>query len=193
MIYRYWIVLLYACVNLSFALDVQLVKKYYFVDPEQFTGITHSVGSASIIDNKSIGLHAVASYSASVAIKMIHVQNNLGMCHTDKFELQLNGVMMLPKLKMGNYLLTTRQNFDEEYLRLQQHEYEHEAIWESALLEFEQNIRALKINDNNECGKLIDEINQKMAITLSDIIQKNIQFDCTSYGYRLGLKECTSK
>lgn len=189
MIYRY-LVAIVGLFNLSHALDVQLVKKHYDVDPENIIGINHSIGTASIIGNEK-GLNSIGSYTASTAIKLIHIKHHEGVCYADKFELELKGVMTLPRLKMGNYLLTVRQAFEEEYLHLQAHEYQHEDLWKNSLVKFEKDIKALKIQDNEECTYLINEINQKMALTLSDIIQKNIQFDCNSYGYQLGLPECT--
>lgn len=190
MIYRYLTALLFAFMDLGFALEVQLIKKHYEIDPENFKGITHSIGTASIIVDDNVGLHTAASYTASVSIKNIHVKHDAGVCYADKFELRLKGVMMLPRLKMGNYLLTTRQAFEEEYLTLKAHEHEHEELWKNSLLVFEKNVKKLKIKDNEECTYLIDEINQRMILTLSDIIRKNIQFDCNAYGYQLGLPEC---
>lgn len=182
--------LIFFSINICFSLEVQLTKEYYNVGPGNIGDVNHPITMISKAGIKHFGYNSIGSYTALTEIKTLNINYENGMCYTEKFELMLKGVMILPRLKMGNYLLKIRQAFEEESERLQVHEYEHEQIWKQSLNDFETKIRKLRIEDNEQCFRLIDEVNQKMALTLSEIMQKNIQFDCVEYGYQLDLAEC---
>lgn len=177
-------------VSLAEGLEINLTKEYYDVAPNHAETIQLAMMGASRWSDINSQNHTVGSYEASTMISRMQLAYDNGQCKAKIFEMKLNGVMTLPRLKMGNYPLKIRQAFEEERSLLEQHERVHESIWQNSLQKFEQAVLSLNIVDNMSCDILINEINQKMTKVLDEIMHKNLEFDCLSYGSHLQLTEC---
>ena len=177
-------------VNFAKGLEVNLTKEYYDIAPDNADMIRLAMMEASHLSNSANGNHAVGGYEASTMISRMNLVHDDGQCKAKTFEMQLNGVMTLPRLKMGNYPLKIRQTFENEQIKLEEHESIHAEIWQNSLKDFEANIRDITIEDNENCDQLISEINQEMAKVLDKILYQNLEFDCISYGDQLKLAQC---
>lgn len=176
--------------NLAEGLEINLTKEYYDVVPDDVETISLAMMEASHLSDSNSQNHTVGGYEASTTIGRMEIIHHEGRCKAKIFEMKLNGEITLPRLKMGNYPLKIRQAFEEERSLLEQHERVHESIWQNSLQKFEQEIRSLHIVDDESCDVLINEINQKMSKVLDEIMHKNLEFDCLSYGGHLQLTEC---
>lgn len=184
-----WLILLLGLVPAS-ALETHLEKQYYDVAPTSETQLKQEIRTASPLHEIEFEHQSTAEYEASTTIRRMNLVHHEGKCQAKVFEMQLNGTMILPRLTMGNYSLKIRQAFEEAYEDLEQHERVHEQIWQTALKQFERDIRGLILPDNEYCDDLITEINQKMSKVLDEIMVKNMEFDCASYGDYLQLAQC---
>lgn len=177
-------------VNFAEGLEINLTKEYYDVAPVNAEMIRLAMMEASHLSDSTDGNHTVGGYEASVMISRMNLAHHNGHCKAKTFEMELNGVMTLPRLKMGSYALKIRQAFEKEQAELEEHEKFHEKIWQDFLRNFEQDILGLAVKDNESCDQLIDEINQEMAKVLDEILYQNLEFDCISYGDQLKLAQC---
>lgn len=177
-------------VNFADGLEINLTKEYYDVAPDNAEMIRLAMMEASHLSDSVDGNHTVGGYEASTMISRMNLVHNDGQCRAKVFEMKLNGVMTLPRLKMGNYPLKIRQTFEDEQLQLEEHENIHAEIWQDSLKDFEEKIRGINIQDNENCDQLINEINQEMAKVLDIILYQNLEFDCISYGEQLKLSQC---
>ena len=176
--------------NFAVGLDVNLTKEYYDIAADNAEMIRLAMMEASHLSDSVDGNHTVGGYEASTMISRMNLVHNDGQCRAKVFEMKLNGVMTLPRLKMGNYPLKIRQTFEDEQLQLEEHENIHAEIWQNSLKEFEAKIRNITTKDNENCDQLISEINQEMAKVLDEILYQNLEFDCISYGDQLKLSQC---
>lgn len=187
----YIYVLLSYVINFSWALEVRIEKAYYDVAPTSAEEVYQQIILSSPFNHDdSESYQTIGGYEASTIIKKMDLVYADGFCHAETFEMTLNGLITLPRLKMDNYSLKIRQAFEEQLQYLEEHEKVHEEIWKEHLAEFEREIKSSSVQDNESCEGLIDEINQKMVETLDAIMTKNIQFDCISYGKRLDMMKC---
>lgn len=177
-------------VNFADGLEINLTKEYYDIAPDNTEMIRLAMMEASHLSDSVDGNHIVGGYEASTMISRMNLVHNDGQCRAKVFEMKLNGVMTLPRLKMGNYPLKIRQTFEDEQLQLEEHENIHAEIWQDSLKDFEEKIRGINIQDNENCDQLINEINQEMAKVLNEILYQNLEFDCISYGDQLKLSQC---
>lgn len=180
-----WIVL-----QVAYALEVHLTKEYYDIVPTNAGSIQLAMIKASHWPDSKNGHHTVGGYEASATVRRMDVVYENGRCQAKTFEMQLNGTMTLPRLKMGNYSLKIRQAFNDELKLLVEHENEHANIWRVALQNFETKIQGINVIDNARCDQLIHEINQEMSKVLDEVWYRNLEFDCLSYGDRLNLPQC---
>ena len=176
--------------NLTYGLEVNLTHQYYDVAPKHSGEIRAAMMAASPLGEANHSHHTIGSYEASVTVGRMSIIYNNGQCQVPVFDVQLNGTMTLPRLKMGNYPLKIRQAFEDELLLLENHEYMHAKIWQAAVQDFERKIRHTVMKDNQACDHLINEINQEMDKVLSDVLSQNLALDCRSYGDQLGFSEC---
>lgn len=176
--------------NLAEGLEINLTKEYYDVAPDDAETIQLAMMKASHLGDVNSQNHTVGGYEASTMISRMQLAHDNGQCKAKIFEMKLNGVMTLPRLKMGNYSLKIRQTFEYEQIALEEHENVHAEIWQSSLKNFEEKIRSMIIQDNENCDQLINEINQEMAKVLDEILYRNLEFDCISYGDQLNLAQC---
>lgn len=176
--------------HLSFALKVSLEKTYYQIAPTDATLLDEAMINSS--NKGSNHHHTVGGYTASAVIRTMSLVYHDQTCSVEKFEMNLKGIMLLPKLKIGNYALKVRQAFDDKLEHIMMHESEHERIWRLALLNFEESVRLMNGLDNPSCDALVDKINAEMLKTLQQIDHANILFDCVSYGDDLVLAQCAS-
>ncbi len=177
-------------VNFAEGLEVNLTKEYYDIAPANAEMIRLAMMEASHLSESTNDNHTVGGYEASTMISRMNLVHDNGQCKAKTFEMELNSVMTLPRLKMGNYPLKVRQTFENEQIKLEEHEKFHEKIWQDSLRNFEQDILGLAVKDNESCDQLIDEINQEMAKVLDEILYQNLEFDCISYGDQLKLAQC---
>ncbi len=187
------IIIILCCVislGLAHGLEVHLTKEYYDVDPDSVDSIQSAMMKASPFSDSNDDLHTIGSYEASTMVNKMHLIYDNGHCTASVFEMALNGTMTLPKLMKSDYSKNIQQSFEEMRYSLEQHEYVHEKIWQDALQNFEQKIRNTILIDNKQCDQLINEINQEMTKVLEDIMARNSEFDCASYGDQLNLSQC---
>lgn len=177
-------------INLAEGLEINLTKEYYDVAPDNVEMIRLAMMEASHLSDSTDEHHTVGGYEASATISRMNLVHDNGQCQAKAFEMKLNGVMILPRLKMGNYPLKIRQAFEDEQIELEEHENTHAEIWQNALKDFEEKVRSIKVEDNESCDQLINEINQEMAKVLDEIMYHNLEFDCISYGDQLNLAQC---
>lgn len=177
-------------INLAEGLDINLTKEYYDVVPDNVEMIRLAMMEASHLSDSTDEHHTVGGYEASATISRMNLVHDNGQCQAKIFEMKLNGVMTLPRLKMGNYPLKIRQTFEDEQIELEEHETVHAKIWQNSLKDFEEKIRGISIQDNKNCDQLISEINQEMSKVLDEILYQNLEFDCISYGDQLKLTQC---
>lgn len=174
----------------AFALEVTLRKDYYWVDPHNIDEIEVAIINASTLSSDKNG-KAIGQYDASTLVTTFDVEHNDGYCHVNGFELALSGSIVLPELlKRQLYEKNIVDAFEQHKKMIEVHELQHESIWIEHLQNFEKKVRELRIEDNAQCDALIDDINQKMANALSEILFENRSFDCMSYGKELHLHEC---
>lgn len=178
-------------VNFAVGLEVNLTKEYYDIAPDNVEMIRLAMMEASHLNSLNDEHHIVGGYEASTMINRINLVHADGQCKAQIFEMTLNGTMTLPRLKMGNYPLKIRQTFEDEQIELEEHENIHAEIWQSSLKDFEEKIRGISIQDNENCDQLISEINQEMTKVLNEILYQNLEFDCISYGDQLKLSQCS--
>lgn len=176
--------------NFAVGLEVNLTKEYYDIAPDNAEMIRLAMMEASHLSESNDEHHIVGGYEASTMINRINLVHADGQCKAQIFEMTLNGTMTLPRLKMGNYPLKVRQTFEDEQIKLEEHENIHAEIWQNSLKDFEAKIRSITIEDNENCDHLISEINQEMAKVLDKILYQNLEFDCISYGDQLKLAQC---
>lgn len=177
----------------SWALETYLEKKYYDVSPTSLETLYEEIlQAASLTGIEGHHYLTIGGYEASTEIKRMNLiyDEKTQTCKPQYFEMNLNGNMTLPRLKMGTYPLKIRQSFEQEKVYIEEHEKEHESLWQQGLQAFEKKIQGLVISDNESCTSLIDEINQEMVRTLDEILQKNVSFDCLIYGERLEISQC---
>lgn len=184
----YWLLVLIS--NVSFALEVKLTEKYYKVAPISLESLQKELRKATSISSDQTEHSVVGEYSASASIKHLDIAYKNGQCRVRRFELILDGLMTLPKLKEGKYPLKLQLAFDAEATSLKQHERKHELIWKTFLEEYEHAMKQLIVKDDESCGLLINTINKEMDAILKRIDQRNVAFDCASYGRQLQLSQC---
>ncbi|WP_077928002.1 DUF922 domain-containing protein [Wohlfahrtiimonas populi] len=177
-------------VNFADGLEVNLTKEYYDIAPANVGMIRLAMMEASHLSESTDDNHTVGGYEASAMISRMNLVYDNGQCKAKIFEMELNGIMTLPRLKMGNYPLKIRQTFEDEQIALEKHENVHAEIWQSSLKGFEEKVRGMIVQDNENCDRLINEINQEMAKVLDEILYRNLEFDCISYGDQLKLSQC---
>lgn len=172
------------------ALETKLEYQYYDVDLSEFPNLKEDMASHAQLSNQFSSHKVVADYEASVSIKNIALKYDSGVCYLNQFELILNGVITLPRLRHQQYAFRFRHGFEQEVVTLEAHELTHQKIWQNHLRHYENAIMALKIEDDENCHQLFNIINEKMIVVLAEISKENQLFDCSAYGEALKLSQC---
>lgn len=171
-------------------LEINLSKTYYDVAPTDVDNIELAMMKASHLSDSAGNHYTLGSYDASATVYRMNLAYENGQCQAKVFEMQLNGTMTLPRLKTGNDSVAIQQAFEDQKIMLEEHESVHAQIWQNALRDFEEKIRAIQVKDNESCDQLVHEINQEMSKVLDAVLAQNLAFDCRSYGERLQLLQC---